>query len=268
MIRQIIIALFTIAFCISAPAYPDSDPLPSWNEGVSKANILEFVERVGTEASPDFVPPEKRIATFDNDGTLWSEQPMYFQVIFALDRIRMMAPDHPEWAGQSAALKAAMAGDMKSVLAMGEKGLVEILAASHTGITESEFSQIVTEWIDSSRHPRFDRRYTELIYQPMLDPRRHKKGLEGDISVRKGRLNRREGATPTDCCKRFCRSGAPEALNQRGCQDLFVAAAISACIAFRVSSVNQLSRVESLPDSIVLFMLSSVRARSCDLTLA
>jgi len=136
MKQQAASLVILLALCMAAPVNAgDSDPLPSWNAGASKASIMDFVNRVTAEGGPDFMPPPQRIATFDNDGTLWSEQPMYFQVIFALDRVKPMAPDHPEWAESSPALEAAMTGDVESVLAMGEKGLVEIVAASHSGMT-------------------------------------------------------------------------------------------------------------------------------------
>jgi phosphoglycolate phosphatase-like HAD superfamily hydrolase len=169
MLKSFRTILIAYCLCGAATYASQNDPLPSWNAGSSKPSILEFVERVTTQGGADFVPPEQRIATFDNDGTLWSEQPMYFQLIFALDRIKATAPDHPEWARKSPALKAAMAGDVKGVLATGKQGLMEILATSHTGMTESEFSGIVTDWVTTARHPRFDRLYSELVYQPMLE---------------------------------------------------------------------------------------------------
>ena len=144
------------------------DPLPSWNEGPSKAAIMAFVEKVTTQGSPSFVPEEDRIATFDNDGTLWSEQPMYFQFTFALDRIRAMAPDHPEWSDKQP-FKALLEGDMEAVMKEGEPGLIKLLMASHTGMTGDEFEASVLDWVKTSRHPKTNQPYTSMVYQPMLE---------------------------------------------------------------------------------------------------
>jgi phosphoglycolate phosphatase-like HAD superfamily hydrolase len=144
------------------------DPLPSWNEGAAKRAILDFVARVTTEGGPEFVPPAERIAVFDNDGTLWCEQPAYFQALFAFDRIKALAPQHPEWKGKDP-FKSVLAGDMKSLAASGEKGLLEIIAATHTGMTVDEFHTLVGEWMRTARHPRFNRPYSQCIYQPMLE---------------------------------------------------------------------------------------------------
>jgi len=145
-----------------------AEPLPSWNPGPTKTAITAFVERVTDPASPQYVPEDERIAVFDNDGTLWSEQPMYFQLAFALDRVRALASEHPEWKTQQP-FKAALEGDMKTVFASGEKGLIELVMASHAGNTTGEFAAIVDAWIAQARHPRFDRPYTELVFQPMLE---------------------------------------------------------------------------------------------------
>ena len=154
---------------VAAPiAQTKPDPLPSWNESASKKAIVDFVGRVTREGGPDFVPAAERIATFDNDGTLWSEQPMYFQVAFAFDRVRAMAPKHPEWKQQQP-FKGILEGDMKAVGAAGEKGLMEVIGATHAGNTTDEFAAIVTEWIGSAHHPKFKRPYTDLVYQPMLE---------------------------------------------------------------------------------------------------
>jgi phosphoglycolate phosphatase-like HAD superfamily hydrolase len=154
---------------VAAPvAQTKPDPMPSWNESASKKAIVDFVGRVTREGGPDFVPAAERIATFDNDGTLWSEQPIYFQVAFAFDRVRAMAPKHPEWK-QKQPFKGILEGDMKAVGAAGEKGLLEVIGATHAGNTTDEFAAIVTEWIGSARHPRFKRPYTDLVYQPMLE---------------------------------------------------------------------------------------------------
>ena len=145
-----------------------SDPLPSWNDGPVKKSITDFVPRVTTAGSPDFVPRDQRIATFDNDGTLWAEQPMYFQIIFAMDRVKALAPRHPDWKRKQP-FKAVLDDDRKALAALGEKGFLQIMAATHTGMTSEEFTQIATEWIATARHPRFNRPYTDLVYQPMLE---------------------------------------------------------------------------------------------------
>jgi hypothetical protein len=144
------------------------DALPSWNEGASKQSIVDFVTAVTREGSPDFVPTLQRIATFDNDGTLWCEQPMYTQLNFALDRVRAMAPLHPEWKDKQP-FKAVLDGDMKALAESGERGLLELILVTHAGMTTDEFSKIVTDWLATARHPRFKRPYTEVVYQPMLE---------------------------------------------------------------------------------------------------
>ncbi|WP_044302824.1 HAD family hydrolase [Rhodopirellula sallentina] len=144
------------------------DPLPSWNETATKQSIVAFVERVTRPGSPDFVPADERVATFDNDGTLWSEQPYYFQLAFALDRVKAMAPDHPEWKTKQP-FQGVLEGDMKAVMAGGKKSLIEIVAATHAGMTADEFEQIVTEWISTAEHPQTGRLYQEMVYQPMLE---------------------------------------------------------------------------------------------------
>ncbi|MCG6905774.1 MAG: haloacid dehalogenase-like hydrolase, partial [Desulfobacteraceae bacterium] len=144
------------------------DPLPSWNDGQSKQAILAFVEKVTSSGSPDFVPVPERIATFDNDGTLWAEQPMYFQLAFALDRVKALAPEHPEWQGKEP-FASLLKGDLKGALAGGEKAILEIVMATHAGMTTEEFEQIVTEWIASAKHPKTGKLYTEMVYQPMLE---------------------------------------------------------------------------------------------------
>jgi hypothetical protein len=149
-------------------ALAQADPLPSWNDGASKSSITNFVARVTTQGGPDFVPPDQRIATFDNDGTLWIEQPMYVQFAFVFDRVKALAPQNPGWKTKQP-FKAVLDGDMKALAASGEKGLVELMAATHAGMTVDEFAKIVTEWLATARHPRFKRPYTELVYQPMLE---------------------------------------------------------------------------------------------------
>ena len=144
------------------------DPLASWNEGPSKKAIVAFVSKVTTEGSPDFVKPPERIAVFDNDGTLWCEQPMYFQFLFAIDRVKAMAAQHPEWR-EKEPFKSVLAGDAKGLAAGGEKGLPELMAATHAGMTTDEFERVVKDWITTARHPKAGRPYTEMVYQPMLE---------------------------------------------------------------------------------------------------
>jgi len=145
-----------------------ADPLPSWNDGKAKQSIVEFVAKVTKEGGPDFVPPAERIATFDNDGTLWAEQPMYFQFLFALDRVKSLAPQHPEWK-EKEPFASLLKGDVKSALAGGEKALLEIVMATHAGMTTEEFEKIVKDWIATAKHPTTKRLYTEMVYQPMLE---------------------------------------------------------------------------------------------------
>lgn len=145
-----------------------SDSLPSWNDSATKAAIVEFVARVTKDGGPDYVPPAERIAVFDNDGTLWSEQPMYFQLAFAIDRIATLAKDHPEWR-EKQPFKGVLEGDLKAVAASGEHGLLEIVAATHAGMSTEEFAGIVDSWLTSAQHPKFKRPYTALVYQPMLE---------------------------------------------------------------------------------------------------
>ena len=146
----------------------EADPLPSWNEGPSKESILRFVEAVTAEGGAEFVPPVDRIAVFDNDGTLWSEKPFYFQVAFALDRVKALAPQHPEWQDQEP-FRAVLDGDIAGALKGGMKAILDILVATHGGDTTDEFEQVVLDWIASARHPRTGRLYTEMVYQPMLE---------------------------------------------------------------------------------------------------
>src|SRR5213596_4286156 len=145
-----------------------ADPLSSWNDGPAKQSITEFVAKVTKEGSPDFVPPEERIATFDNDGTLWCEQPMYFQLFFALDRVKALAPQHPEWKTKEP-FASLLKGDLKGALAGGERAMLEIIVATHAGMTTAAFEQIVKDWIATAKHPKFKRPYTECVYQPMVE---------------------------------------------------------------------------------------------------
>jgi haloacid dehalogenase-like hydrolase len=145
-----------------------TDPLPSWNDGPAKQSIVAFVQTVIDRGRPQFGPLEQRIATFDNDGTLWPEQPIYFQFAFALARVKALAPKQPEWK-TTQPFKAVLDGDMKALAASGEKGMVQLLLATHTGMTTDEFTKTVTEWIATAQHPRFKRAYTDLVFQPMLE---------------------------------------------------------------------------------------------------
>ena len=145
-----------------------ADPLPSWNDNNVKRSILDFVTRVSTEGGADFVPPVERIAVFDNDGTLWCEQPTFFQALFAFDRIRQLAPQHPEWKTREP-FASVLRGDEKSALAGGMHAIVEMAMASHAGTTTEEFAAIVTDWITTARHPKTGKLYTEMVYQPMLE---------------------------------------------------------------------------------------------------
>jgi phosphoserine phosphatase len=149
-------------------AVAQTDPLPSWNDGPAKQAIVAFVTDVTREGSPDFVPPSERIATFDNDGTLWIEQPIYVQFAYALDQVKALAPQHPKWK-DTQPFKAVLEGDMAALAAAGEKGAVEIIAVTHAGMTPEEFRQGIKEWLATAKHPRFGRRYDELVYQPMLE---------------------------------------------------------------------------------------------------
>lgn len=145
-----------------------ADPLPSWNDTAPKKAIVAFVEKVTKEGSPDFVSVAERIATFDNDGTLWCEQPMYFQLFFALDRVKALAPKHPEWRSKEP-FASLLKGEVKGALAGGDKAILEIVMATHAGMTTEEFEQIVKEWIATAKHPKTGKPLTEMVYQPMLE---------------------------------------------------------------------------------------------------
>jgi hypothetical protein len=153
---------------ISSSAYAQTDPLPSWNDGPAKTSITRFVARVTAQGEPDYVAPAERIAVFDNDGTLWSEQPMYVQLAFILDRVKALAPQNPSWKTKQP-FKAVLDGDMRALAASGEQGLMQLIATTHGGMTSDEFAKIATDWLATARHPRFKRPYTELVYQPMLE---------------------------------------------------------------------------------------------------
>jgi phosphoserine phosphatase len=145
-----------------------ADPLPSWNDTGPKRAIVAFVDKVTTKGSADYLPPAERIATFDNDGTLWTEQPVYFQFLYVVDRVKALAPRHPEWKTQEP-FAALLKGDMKGLLGSGEAGLLKLMAATHAGMTTDEFAQSVSDWIATARHPKTGRLLSEMIYQPMLE---------------------------------------------------------------------------------------------------
>jgi hypothetical protein len=152
----------------TSPAMAQADPLPSWNDRPAKKAIIEFVQATTDNSNPKYVPLEARIATFDQDGTLWAEQPMYFQLFFALDRVKALAPQHPEWK-EKEPFASLLKGDMKGALAGGERAMLEIVMATHAGMTTEEFAQTAKEWIATARHPKTGRLYTEMVYQPMLE---------------------------------------------------------------------------------------------------
>ena len=163
------LAIWTALFLCSLTATSRADdPLPSWNDGPHKQAIIDFVARVTDEGGPDFVLPEHRIATFDNDGTLWVEQPMYTQVVFAFDRIKAMAPEHPDWK-TTEPFAAVLANDYKAVFAEGEKAGMKLMMLGHAGMTPEAFEKIVVDWLATAKHPRFQQLYTDLYYQPMVE---------------------------------------------------------------------------------------------------
>jgi len=155
-------------FFSTTVALATAAPLVSWNDGPSKKAIIAFVQAVTDKSSGDYVQPSARIAVFDNDGTLWSEQPAYFQAFFVFDRIKKMASEHPEWRQQQP-YQAILEGDMKTLAASGEKGLIELVMTSHAGMSSDEFSAIVKEWIRTAQHPTLNKPYTELVFKPMLE---------------------------------------------------------------------------------------------------
>ncbi len=167
MKAKFLFALAIVAALLQNVSAAD-DPLPSWNDTAPRQAIIAFVARITDTNSPDFVPVEERIATFDNDGTLWAEQPIYFQFQFALDRVKALAPQHPEWKTQEP-FNHLLAGDMKSFLAGGEKSLMAAMAVSHSGMTTEEFNGVVKDWLRTARHPKTGRPYTEMVYQPMVE---------------------------------------------------------------------------------------------------
>jgi phosphoglycolate phosphatase-like HAD superfamily hydrolase len=161
--------LWLLALLLVLPlASPAAEVLPSWKDGPSRQAIEAFVTAVTREGDKDFIPPAERIAVFDNDGTLWSEQPMYFEVLFALDEVRRMAPQHPEWKDKQP-FKAVLENDQKALAAAGEKGLLQIVGATHTGVTTAEFNANAQRWLAKAVHPRSHKPYTEMVFQPMLE---------------------------------------------------------------------------------------------------
>ncbi len=164
LLAAVLISALTFTTAVSRAAAP----LPSWNDGKAKQSVVAFVEKVTKKGSPDFVPVAERIATFDNDGCLWAEQPMYFQAFFIFDRIKALAPQHPEWKDQEP-FASVLKGDVKAALAGGEHALMEMAMVTHAGMTTEEFEQIVKDWIATAKHPVTKRPYTEMVYQPMLE---------------------------------------------------------------------------------------------------
>jgi len=160
--------LAVLMVTLASASVAAQDLLPSWNDGVAKNTILEFVAAVTDEKGKDYVEPADRIATFDNDGTLWVEYPMYTQALFAFDRVKKLAPQHPEWKTQQP-FKGVLEGDMKAVGASGMKGLMEIIMATHSGMTAAEFENTVTKWLATTKQSKFNRLYTDLVYQPQLE---------------------------------------------------------------------------------------------------
>lgn len=167
MLRLLIALGFILGFTELVIAQ-SADPLPSWHNGKSKQSIIEFVTKTTKQGSDNFVPAEERIATFDNDGTLWAEQPMYFQLLFAIDRVKALAPQHPEWK-EKEPFASLLKGDTKAALAGGEHAILEIVMATHGGNTTAEFETIVQDWLATAKHPVSKQLYTRMVYQPMLE---------------------------------------------------------------------------------------------------
>lgn len=168
MIRRCALRLSVFALISVVPTLGAADPLSSWNDTATRKAIIDFVDRVTDENSPDFVPPAERIATFDNDGCLWSEQPVYFQAVWALDHIKSIADDHPEWK-TTEPFKSAIAGDMKGLLATGKEGVIQVMMAAHSNITADEFKQVVGDWLANARHPKTGMLYSKMTYRPMRE---------------------------------------------------------------------------------------------------
>jgi uncharacterized lipoprotein YbaY/phosphoglycolate phosphatase-like HAD superfamily hydrolase len=167
-IAFVLTVLALVVPALSLSAGQAAGPLPSWSDGASRKAIIDFVSKVTKEGSPDFVKPAERIAVFDNDGTLWAEQPAYFQLVFMIDRAKAMAADHPEWK-TTEPFKSAIAGDMKALMATGKEGLAKIGAATHTNMTAEEFAGSVRDWLKTAKHPKTGMPYNKMVYQPMLE---------------------------------------------------------------------------------------------------
>jgi phosphoglycolate phosphatase-like HAD superfamily hydrolase len=222
-----VVILLAASWWVSLLAQAQTGALPSWNESAAKRSIIEFVARVTRPGGPDFVQPAERIAVFDNDGTLWSEQPVYFQVAFALYRIKAMAAAHPEWKERQP-YKAVLEGDTQALAATGEKGLLELVMATHSGMTTDEFDAAVADWAQHARHPRFKRPYTDLVYQPMLELLAHLRdnGFKtfivsgGGVEFMRGFVERIYGSPPeqvvgsSGTLKYEMRSGQPVLVKQ------------------------------------------------------
>ncbi|MCF8033194.1 MAG: haloacid dehalogenase-like hydrolase [Desulfarculaceae bacterium] len=153
---------------LALPAQAADDPLASWRDGKTKQTIISFVDKVTRKGGPDYVPPGERIATFDNDGTLWSEQPMYVQLFFALDRLKEMAPRHPEWK-KIPAVQAALAGDLPKLAKLGHKGILKIVGLTHAGLTSQQMQALAKTWLSAARNPKKDMLFAQMIYQPMVE---------------------------------------------------------------------------------------------------
>jgi phosphoglycolate phosphatase-like HAD superfamily hydrolase len=161
-------AALVLALAFPSRGFAQPDPLPSWNDGAPRQTILKFVADATKPGAPGFIPPDRRIATFDNDGTLWAEQPIYFQFAFGLDRARVLAAKNPDLKDKEP-YKSLLAGDINGVLAQGDKAVLSIMMTSHAGMTTEEFDKIVADWLATAKHPKFHRPYTDLVYQPMLE---------------------------------------------------------------------------------------------------
>src|SRR5882762_9930193 len=229
------------------PALAQTDALPSWNDGPAKTSIIDFVGRVTTQGGADFIPVEQRIATFDNDGTLWCEQPMYVQLAFALDRVKAMAPLHPEWKDKQP-FKAVLEDDMKTLAESGERGLLELVLVTHAAMTTDEFAKIVSDWLATARHPRFKRPYTELVYQPMLELLAYLRanGFKTFIASGGG------GPSGSTACRR---SRSSDRRSRRGSRCATAPRCCSACPISISSTTRRESRSESMST------LAGVRSR-------
>lgn len=179
-IARSILAVVSLVLASTAIAW--SDPLPSWNDGPAKHAIVSFVAQVTDKTGAHYVPPEQRIATFDNDGTLWVEHPIYTQLAFARDRVKALAPQHPEWKDKQP-FKAALEGDMATLAKSGNKGLLELVMATHAGMTPAQFKREVNGWLAKAKHPRFKRKYTDLVYQPMLELIRYLRANDFTVDI-------------------------------------------------------------------------------------